>query len=65
MMDTKTKNISIKYHYFRELVQGKEVNLECVYTKEKISDIFTKALPKYAHEYIIGKLGVIPLTKAT
>lgn len=38
--------------------------MEYVNTKEKIVDIFTKALPKDAHEYLRGKLGVMPLFKA-
>ena len=65
VMHTKTKHIAIKYHYLRELVQDKEVKLEYVNTKEYIVDIFTKPLPKDSHEYLRGKLGVIPLTKAT
>jgi hypothetical protein len=32
MMHTKKKHISIKYHFFRELVQDKEVRLEYVNT---------------------------------
>ena len=48
----------------RELVQDKEVKIEYVNTKEKIADISTKALPKDFHEYVRGKLGVIPLSKA-
>ena len=34
--------------------------MKYVNTKEKIVDIFTKVLPKNAHEYLRGKLGVIP-----
>ena len=64
VMHTKTKHITIKYHYLRELVQDKEVKVEYVKTKDKIANIFTKALPKDAHEYLRGKLGVIPLSKA-
>ena len=64
VMHTKTKNIAIKYHYLRELVQDKDVRMEYVNTKEKIASIFTKELPKDAHEYLSGKLGVIPLPKA-
>ena len=64
MMHTKTKHIAKKYHYVRELVQDKEVKMEYVNTKEQIVDIFTKALPKDAHEYLRGKLGAIPLSKA-
>ena len=64
-MHTKTKNIAIKYHYLRELVQDKEARMDYVNTKEQIVDIFTKALPKDSHEYLRGKLEVIPLSKAT
>ena len=65
VMHTKTKNIAIKYHYLRVLVQDKEVRMEYVNTKEQIDDIFTKDLPKDAHEYLRGKLGVIPLSQDT
>ena len=58
----KIKHIAIKFHYLRELVQDKEVKMEYVNIKEKISNIFTKPLPKDAHEYLIGKLGVISLS---
>ena len=51
VMHTKTKHFAIKYHCLRELVQDKEVKVEYVNTKEKIVDIFTKALHKNAHEY--------------
>ena len=64
VMHTKKKHIAIKYHYLRELVQDKEVKMEYVNSKEKIVDIFTKLLPKDAHEYLRGKLGMIPLSKA-
>ena len=65
VMHTKTKHIAIKYHYLRELVQDKDVKMEYVNTKEKIVDIFTKTLLKDAHEYLRGKLWVIPLSKAS
>ena len=63
VMHAKTKHIAIKYHYLWELVEDKEVKMEYVNTKEQIADIFTKPLPKEAHEYLRGKLGVIPLSK--
>ena len=64
VMHTNKKHIAIKYHYVRELVQDKEVKMEYVNTKEKIADIFTKALLEDAHEYLRCKIGVIPLSKA-
>ena len=63
VIHTKTKHIAIKYHYLRELVQDKEVKMDYVSKKEKNSNIFTKALPKDAHEYLKGKIGLIPLSK--
>ena len=54
-MHTKTKNIAIKCHYLRELVEDKEVRMECVNTKEKLANIFTKPLCKDLHEYLRGK----------
>ena len=64
-MHTKIKHIAIKYHYLRVLVQYKELRLEYVNTKEHIVDIFTKALPMDAHEFLRGKLGAIPLVEAS
>ena len=64
VMHTKTKNIVVKYHFLRELVQDKEVRLEYVNTKEQIAHILTKPLPKDAFLYHRGKLGFIPLSKA-
>ena len=63
-MHTKTKHITIKYHYLSDLVQDKEVRIEYVNKKKPIANIFIKPLPKDAHEYLRGKLGVIPLSKA-
>ena len=63
VMHSKTKNIIIKYHFVRELVQDKEIILKYVHTKEQIADIFTKPLPKDAFLYLRGKLGVIPLSE--
>ena len=61
VMHSKTKHITIKYHFLRELVQDKEVRLEYVNTKEQIANIFTKPLLKDTFLYLRGKLGVIPL----
>ena len=62
VMHSKTKHISIKYHYLREQVQEKEVILEYVQSKEQLADIFTKPLPKDTFEYLRKRLGVIPLS---
>ena len=64
VMHEKTKHITIKYHYVRELVEDKQVKMEYIHTKEKIENIFTKPLSKDTYEYLRRKLGVKPLTQA-
>ena len=60
VIHSKTKHISIKYHFVREQVARKNIKLEYVGTKEQIVDIFTKPLPHEAFEYIRQKLGILP-----
>ena len=60
IMHSKTKHITIKYHYLRERVQAKEVRLEYVAAKEHVADIFKRPLPKDMFEYLVGRLRVIP-----
>ena len=65
IIHTKNKHIEMKYDDSRELVQYKQVGMEYVSTKDQIIDIFKKNLPKDAYKYLRGKLGVIPVSKAT
>ena len=60
VMHSKTKHISIKYHFFREQVGEKNIKLEYVGTKEQIVDIFTKPLPREAFEYLRQNLWILP-----
>jgi len=52
VMHSKTKHISIKYHFVTEQVTKKNIKLEYVCTKEQIADIFTKPLPREAFKYL-------------
>ena len=60
-MHSKTKHITIKYHFLRDQVSQKVVRLEYINTKEHIADIFTKPLPKESFEHLRHKLGEISL----
>ena len=60
VMHSKTKHISIKYHFIREQIAERNINLEYVGIKEQIADIFTKPLPREAFEYLRQKLGIPP-----
>ncbi|GLJ05329.1 hypothetical protein SUGI_0016200 [Cryptomeria japonica] len=55
---SKSKHVSIKYHFLTENVSEKEMKLEYVSTKEKIVDIFTKPLHADTFVYLRDKLGV-------
>ena len=44
VMHSKTKHITIKYHFLQEQVAEKNIRVEYVGTKEQVADIFTKPL---------------------
>jgi hypothetical protein len=60
---SKMKHIPIKYHFLREQVAEKNIKVEYVGTKEQVTDIFTKPLPREAFEYLRQRLGVISTPK--
>ncbi|MGV7994806.1 Ty1/Copia family ribonuclease HI, partial [Mycobacterium kansasii] len=41
---SRTKHIDIRFHYIRELVEGKIISLEYIPTEDQRADIFTKPL---------------------
>lgn len=54
----RTKHIDIKYHFVREKVESKEIELKYVSTNENVADIFTKGLGKQRHYELIKYLGL-------
>lgn len=42
----RTKHFAIKYHFVREVVEKKEIQLEYSRKHEQLADLLTKALPK-------------------
>ena len=45
MISAKTKHIDLRYHYIRECIDSKDIELIACRSKENTADIFTKALP--------------------
>ena len=58
VLHSKTKHIPIKYHFLREQVSNRIVQLNYIPTKEQIADIFTKPLAATPFEYLRQKLEV-------
>ena len=46
----RSKHFGVKYHWFREKVDGKTIQILPIDTKEQIADIFTKGLKKAEFE---------------
>lgn len=59
VMLSREKYILFKYHFLRENVAKKEVKMDFVETKEKITNIFTNPFPKKTFQYLKQKLGVV------
>ena len=54
-----SKNIEIKYHYIRDMVQRRAVKHQYVATEEQIADVLTNPLARLKFEYFKEKLGVL------
>jgi hypothetical protein len=63
VVHSKTKHIPIKYHFLREHVAEKNIRVEYVGTKEQVTYIFTKLLPRKSLEYLRQRLGLISTPK--
>jgi len=55
----RTKHIEVHYHFIREKVLAKEIDLIHVNTKDQIADIFTKALGRDKLKKFRKMLGVL------
>ena len=56
---SKTKHIEIKYHFIRDLVEGKIVALEYIPIERQNANIFTKPLYRSKLETLRQVIGVI------
>ena len=57
----KSKEIKIKYHYIRDMVQRGVVELQYVATDEHIADVLNKPLARVKFDYFREKLGVLQI----
>ena len=54
----KSKHIDVKYHFIREKVKNKEIDIQRVDTKDNLADIFIKPLNRPTHEDLVLRLGI-------
>lgn len=54
-----TKNIDTQFHFVREKVQSKEINIEYCSTCDNVVDIFTKPLGRIKFELFREVLGIL------
>ena len=58
----RSKHIDTRYHFIRECIAKKEIELEYVRTNDQIADIFTKPLKYENFQQLRLKLGVIQIS---
>ena len=49
---SRAKHIALKFHYIRDAVEEKEIDVVYCNTDDRVADIFTKALPRDRFEYL-------------
>ncbi|KAK8925796.1 hypothetical protein KSP39_PZI018370 [Platanthera zijinensis] len=57
----RTKHIEVDYHFIREKVQAKKIDLEHVPAASQVADILTKALSRPLYYQFLSKLGAYDL----
>ncbi|GJY80987.1 retrovirus-related pol polyprotein from transposon TNT 1-94 [Tanacetum coccineum] len=62
---SRSKHIDIRYHFIKEQVENRAVELYFVRTEYQLADIFTKALGRERLEFIINKLGMRSMSPET
>ncbi|GJR93185.1 retrovirus-related pol polyprotein from transposon TNT 1-94 [Tanacetum coccineum] len=60
---SRSKHIDIRFHFIKEQVENRVVELYFVNTKYQLADIFTKALCRERIEFLINKLGMRSFTE--
>nr|GEV87684.1 retrovirus-related Pol polyprotein from transposon TNT 1-94 [Tanacetum cinerariifolium] len=61
----RSKHIDIRFHFIKEQVENRVVELYFVNTEYQLADIFTKALSSERIEFLINKLGIESFTPET
>ena len=55
---TRMKHLAIDYHFARDLVASKELQVSHVSTSHQLADLLTKPLSHSCHAFLLDKIGV-------
>lgn len=55
---SRTKHIHYRYHFIRDAVANKIINIKYVPTENMTADVLTKSLPRIKHEFCIQNMGI-------
>jgi len=61
----RSKHIDVRYHFIRDLLTSKQLELRAVDSKENISDLLTKPLTTASYEKHRQSLGLVVCTKTS
>ena len=59
--NNKTKHVEIDWHFTKKKLENGLIFMSFIPTKEQLTDIFTKGLPKLALESLTNNLGLIDI----
>nr|GEW01440.1 integrase, catalytic region, zinc finger, CCHC-type, peptidase aspartic, catalytic [Tanacetum cinerariifolium] len=65
VQNSRSKHIDIRFHFIKEQVENRVVELYFVNTEYQLEEIFTKALCRERIEFLINKLGMRSFTPET
>nr|GEW09538.1 retrovirus-related Pol polyprotein from transposon TNT 1-94 [Tanacetum cinerariifolium] len=65
VQNSKAKHIDVRYHFIKEQVKNRIVELYFIWTKYQLADIFTKPLPRDRFNFLIDKLGMKSMSPDT
>ncbi|GKB62084.1 hypothetical protein Tco_0918270 [Tanacetum coccineum] len=54
----RAKHIDVRYHFIKEQVENRIVELYFIWTEYQLADIFTKPFPRERFNFLIEKLGM-------
>ena len=56
----RTKHVDIDLHFLRDYVEDGTIRSSYIPSSENLADLFTKALPKPAHQVLTKSIGLLP-----